>query len=62
MRIFIPEFNYVLTDNVILNKTWREYEAPIISYTTIVSDGYGTYMLLLLDLSTYAVNRPQNSA
>ena len=62
MRIFIPEFNYVLTDNAILNMTWREYEAPVISYTTVVSDGYGTYMLLLLDLSTYDVNRPQNSA
>jgi len=52
MRIIIPEFNYVLTDNASLNKTWREYEAPIISYTTIVSDGYGGYMLLLLGLST----------
>lgn len=50
MRIIIPEFDYVLTDNANLNRTWREYEAPITSYTTIVSDGYGAHMLLLLGL------------
>lgn len=34
-------FNYVLTNNEALNKTHDEFQAPIISYGTIDSDGYG---------------------
>ncbi|KAK7685763.1 hypothetical protein QCA50_011109 [Cerrena zonata] len=35
-----PDFNYVLTDNTNLNNTIAEFETPIITYSTIDSDGY----------------------
>ncbi|KZP28645.1 hypothetical protein FIBSPDRAFT_728579 [Athelia psychrophila] len=33
-------FDYVLTDNAHLNATWERFEAPVISWKTIESDGY----------------------
>ncbi|CAL1714024.1 unnamed protein product [Somion occarium] len=35
-----PDFNYVLTDNTQLNETIAQFETPIITYSTIDSDGY----------------------
>ncbi|KAF9233855.1 dipeptidyl aminopeptidase [Melanogaster broomeanus] len=35
-----PEFDYVLTDNAALNTTLGEFETPIVTYSTINSDGY----------------------
>lgn len=40
------DFNYVLTDNTRLNNTIAEFETPIITYSTIDSDGYGQYSTL----------------
>lgn len=37
-------FDYLLTDNARLNETWRQYESPVISYSTIDSEGYGAYI------------------
>jgi dipeptidyl aminopeptidase len=38
---------YVLTDNVNLNKTFNEFESPIIKYSEIDSDGYSTRYISL---------------
>ncbi|KIJ65436.1 hypothetical protein HYDPIDRAFT_88548 [Hydnomerulius pinastri MD-312] len=35
-----PEFDYVLSDNAVLNTTLAEFEAAIVTYSTIDSDGY----------------------
>ena len=31
-----------------LNETWRQYETPVIKYSTIESEGYGAYGLWLI--------------
>jgi dipeptidyl aminopeptidase B len=33
-------FNYVLTDNQALNETLLHFQSPVISHSTIISDGY----------------------
>jgi hypothetical protein len=35
------DFDFVVTDNTLLNDTWSRFKTPIIQYTTIESDGYG---------------------
>lgn len=37
----LAAFDYLLTDNAWLNQTWAQYETPVVSYSTIQSDGYG---------------------
>jgi dipeptidyl aminopeptidase len=39
--IFIPDFDYVLTDNAALNTTLAEFESAAVTYSTIDSDGFG---------------------
>lgn len=39
--IFIPDFDYVLTDNAALNTTLAEFETAAVTYSTIDSDGFG---------------------
>lgn len=41
IHLIITGFDYVLTDNASLNKTWEQFEAPVISYSTIQSEGFG---------------------
>jgi hypothetical protein len=38
---FLPDFDYVLTDNSGLNTTLTEFETAIVTYSTIDSDGFG---------------------
>ncbi|EPQ56197.1 hypothetical protein GLOTRDRAFT_59312 [Gloeophyllum trabeum ATCC 11539] len=40
LQVSNESFNYVLTDNAQLNRTYEQYESPIISHSTIDSDGY----------------------
>jgi hypothetical protein len=37
----IPDFDYVLTDNSVLNTTLTEFETATVTYSTIDSDGFG---------------------
>lgn len=39
------EFDYVLTENPQVNETLSQYELPIVTHSTIESDGYGTSFL-----------------
>lgn len=36
-------FDYPFTDNLALNQTLAQYELPVVTHSTIESDGYGTY-------------------
>ena len=42
------DFDYVLTENPQLNATLAQYELPIVTHSTIESDGYGTLSRVLV--------------
>lgn len=61
--LLLADFHYVLTDNAGLNETWMQYQSPIVSYSTIDSDGYGVCsraIQMVLCLYYHRIKRQRN--
>lgn len=43
LSLYYVEFEFKLQDNARLNATLAEYQSPLIVYSTIENDGYGSY-------------------